>query len=178
MTSSASDISRQWHDQLFGIRRSIRYHNRRRAFFDRLDQFGNMLSVMLGSAAIYGVLDKDYHNVALIASALVTSVSAINLVIGTAQRARAHFDFARQFTTLEQQMLVPESMMVLAEITAARLDIEANEPPVLFVLDSMCHNELLRADGYPREDFVKIRWWQRLCSQVVDLREDLIRNPA
>lgn len=159
-------------------RPAIRYHNRRRAFLDRLDQFGNVLSVMLGSAAIYGVLDQNHHTIALVASGLVTVLSAINLVAGTAQRARAHFDFVRQFTELEQRMLTSGSAGTLAEITAARLDIEANEPPVLRVLDSMCHNELPRADGYPPTEFVKIRWWQRLFSQIVDLREDLIHNPA
>lgn len=178
MPSPLPNLSRRWHDQLFGIRRSIRYHNRRRAFLDCLDQFGKMLSVMLGSAVIYGVLDKDYHVVALTASALVTSVSAINLVAGTAQRARAHFDFARQFTALEQRMLVPESAETLAAITTVRLDIEANELPVLQVLDSLCHNELLRAEGYPREDFVIICWWQHLFAQIADVREDLIRQPA
>jgi hypothetical protein len=35
-----------------------------------------------------------------------------------------------------------------AAIVAQRLDIEACEPPILRVLDSICHNEMMRALGY------------------------------
>ena len=59
MTETKVKFADRWDDMLFGVRRSIRYHQRRRAFFDRLDQFSNMLSVIFGSAAIYGVLEKN-----------------------------------------------------------------------------------------------------------------------
>lgn len=175
--SETDSLDGRWDGMLFGIRRSIRYHQRRRAFFDRCDQLGNVFSLVFGSAAIYGVLDKDYHALALIASGLVTVLSAVNLVFGSAQRARLHHDLSRKFTELERQMLGRPSAEVYQTISEKRLDIESEEPPVLHVLDCLCHNEQMRSEGYRREDLAQIKWWQRLFAQFFDLREDLI-HPA
>jgi hypothetical protein len=171
-------LSKRWYKELFGVRRSIRYNARRRAFFDRLDQLTNMLAVIFGSAAVYGVLDADHHVVALVASGIVTIMSAINLVVGSSQRARKHDDLARRFSALEQEMIGEESDEKLAYMKRKRLEIEAEEPPVMHVLNCICHNEQMRAEGYPKEDLASIRWWQRVVSQVVDLREDLIHSGA
>jgi hypothetical protein len=168
-------LERDSHNLLFDIRRSIRYHHRRRAFFDRLDQMTNMVSVIFGSAAVYGVLEQEYKVLALTAAGLVTVLSAINLVLGSAQRARAHSDFARQFIELEKRLtLTVNDQTMLQAAIAARLSIEAEEPPVLHVLNVICHNEQMRAMGYPKENLAKVRWWQRAFAQLVDLREDLI----
>jgi hypothetical protein len=169
-------LSKRWYNQLFGVRRSVRYNARRRAFFDRLDQLTNMLAVILGSAAVYGVLDADHHAVALVASGIVTIVSAVNLVVGSSQRARKHDDLARQFSALEREMICDESEEKLAYVKRRRLEIEAEEPPVMHVLNCICHNEQMRAEGYPKEHFASIHWWQRAFSQIVDLREDLIHS--
>ncbi|AXF07303.1 hypothetical protein CUJ91_04735 [Paraburkholderia graminis] len=176
--SDVSSLDDRWYHLLFGIRRSIRYHQRRRGFFDRCDQLGNVVSLIFGSAAIYGVLDKDYHALALVSSGLVTVLSAVNLVFGSAQRARAHHDLARKFTELESQMLGQPTEEALKSSAEKRLVIEADEPPVLRVLDCLCHNEQMRSEGYSAKDMAKIRWWQRCFAQVMDLREDLIQSPA
>lgn len=174
--SDTESLDGRWYDMLFGIRRSIRYHQRRRAFFDRCDQLGNVFSLIFGSAAIYGVLDKDYHALALAASGLVTVFSAVNLVFGSAQRARLHHDLSRKFTELEREALGKPSEDVYQRIFEERLDIEAGEPPVLQVLNCLCHNEQMRAEGYPREDLANIKLWQRIFAQFFDLREDLIHS--
>jgi hypothetical protein len=166
-------LERELHAQLFDIRRSIRYHHRRCAFFDRLDRLTNMTSVIFGSAAVYGVLEQEYKVVALSAAASVTGLSAINLVLGSAQRARAHHDFARQFIELEKRLTLSEpEQSLLKEIIAARLTIEAEEPPVLHVLNVICHNEQLRAMGYPTEQLTEVSWYQRFFAQFTDVRED------
>lgn len=174
METATADLEDRWHAMLFGVRRSIRYHQRRRAFFDRLDQFSNMLSVIFGSAAIYGILERDYQAMALIASALVTILASINLVIGSAQRARAHSDFARRYVDLEKRMLGQADEQTLLQVSGERLSIEAEEPPVLHVLNSICHNETMRAMGYKKEDLAKIGWLQRLVAQLFDFREHAI----
>lgn len=162
------------HKLLFDIRRSVRYHHRRRAFFDRIDQITNMVSVVFGSAAVFGVMEQEYKALALVAAGLVTVLSAINLVLASSQRARAHSDFARQFIELEMRFCHQIDEAALREITTTRLSIEAEEPPVLHVLNVICHNEQMRAMGYPKEQLANVRWWQRAVAQVMDLREDLI----
>lgn len=164
-----------YHDLLFDIGRSVRYHNRRRAFFDRIDRLANMLSVIFGSTAVYGVLAQDHQALALTAAALVTVLSAINLVVGSSQKARAHADFARRFIELEKRMIgVPADSVELSEIWRDRLSIEADEPPVLNILNVICHNEQMRSMGYPGKKMASLRWWQRAFAQIIDLREDLI----
>jgi len=174
MGDEVTDLADRWHHIVFGVRRSIRYHQRRRAFFDRLDQFSNMLSVIFGSAAIYGILQTNAQSIALLASAAVTVLASINLVIGSAQRARAHADFMRRYVELEKRLLAVPSEERLLEITQDRLSIEAEEPPVLHVLNCICHNETMRAMGYKRDELVKIGWFQRFVSQVFDFRESTI----
>ncbi|WP_085725772.1 hypothetical protein [Pseudomonas sp. R37(2017)] len=174
MTQTAEELSLRWHNQLFGIRRSIRYHLRRRAFFERLDQLSNMFSVIFGSTAVYGILDTNAKVLALASSAVVTVLASINLVVGSAQRARAHSDFVRQYVELEKRMLVPPTEDCLLAIMTDRLSIEAGEPPVLHVLNSICHNELMRSMGYKKEELVKIGLAQRLLAHFVDFRGDAI----
>jgi hypothetical protein len=85
------------HDLLFDVRRSVRYHTRRRMFFDRWNLATNALSVIFGSATIYGVLSAGGKELALASAALVTVMSSLNLVIGTTRMARLHEDLARRF---------------------------------------------------------------------------------
>jgi len=168
MATTTSSLEEKWHDQLFGVRRSIRYHQRRRAFFDRLDQFGNMLSVVLGSTAIYGILESSSKTLALSATAAVTIFSAVNLVFGSVQKARTHAELARRFVVLEKRFLDAPTPELLCEITNERLSIEAEEPPVLRVLDCLCHNELMRAEGYPHSQLAQISFLQSCLAQLVD----------
>lgn len=169
MTDTSLDIRR--HNLLFDIRRSVRYHNRRRAFFDRLDQGSNMLSVVFGSAAIYGVLEREYQAIALWAAGLVTMASGINLVVASGQKARDHSDFARQYIELEKKLSCSDECdeELLKSIQAERLAIEAEEPPVYQVLDVICHNEQMRAMGYPRSQWARVEWYQSICAQFFDV---------
>jgi hypothetical protein len=128
MGATTDDLADRWYATQFSVRRSIRYHQRRRAFYDRLDKTSNMLSLILGSAAIYGILQVNAKEVALIASAAVTVVSSINLVVGSAQRGRDHTDFMRKYVELEKRMLGVASETLLLEIQSTRLSIEAEEP--------------------------------------------------
>ncbi|WP_447781185.1 hypothetical protein [Pseudomonas plecoglossicida] len=177
MSDLADSLQIDWDRQIFAIRRSIRYHLRRTAYFDALDKVTNMASVMFGSAAIYGVLSKKAESLALVMSALVTFISTINLVVSSAQRARAHADFVRQYVDLEKRLLSPPSEEELLSIRQDRLTIEASEPPVLHVLNAMCHNEVMRSMGYDHTELASIGACQRLFAHFFDFREHKIRAP-
>lgn len=172
-----ADLNGRWNAILFGIRRSSRYHQRRRGFFDRLDRFSNITSVVFGSTAFVGVLQgPDTKALALWASAGLAVLGAVNLVFGSAVRARDHSDFMRRYVELEQRMLQPPSEELLRSIKADRLSIEANEPPVLHVLNCICHNDQLRAeDGHP-EEYVIIGPLQRFFSPLFDFCEGSLKK--
>lgn len=166
-------LGRKYHDLFFGVRRSIRYHTRRRAFFDTCHTVVNFIGVVFGSATILGVLGTMGQGWTIGAAVIVTVSSALDLVIGTAGKARVHHDLARRFIELEKQMLVGEqSEENLVRFTNERLTIEADEPPVKRVLDLLCHNEQARAEGYDPKHFVKVPFYQRWLAQFVDIGQD------
>lgn len=165
-------------DLLFGVRRSVMYHNRRRAFFDRIRNIKNILSVIFGSATFFSVLTSAGKEYALVASAVIIILSTIDLVVGTSNRSRLHFDLAKRFLIL-QKAIIGASLPTNEDIqkwTQERLDIEMDEPPVLRVLDSICHNDLCRATGCGQEEFVTLTWYQRLFAQIGDIASYKIKR--
>lgn len=179
---NADAVQEDAHALLFGIRRSVRYHVRRRRFFDRLHTGTNALGVLFGSAAIAAILGQLPHVYGIVAAALVTVASALDLVIGTAAMARVHEEFAKRFIALEREMALTSELTADAvrQFTARRLEIEMEEPPVLRTLDRLCHNELLRAMGYGPERLVRVPWYHRWLAQVVDFQDapQAIGEPA
>ena len=154
---------------LFGIRRSVRYHTRRSRFFDLFHSITNAIGVIGGSSAIVTVLSGGGSSWTVLAAAIVTTSSAIDLVVGTATMARLHSDLAKQFIELEKDLILAGDATdyTIRKFTARRLMIEAQEPPVLRSLDRLCHNELLRAMGYPNSDQVKIPLHHRALAHFI-----------
>ena len=56
----------------------------------------------------------------------------------------------------------------LNEFTARRLEIEMEEPPLLRVLNIICHNEEIIAQGSSAEP-LPVKWWQRGMAAFLDL---------
>jgi len=173
--SFCQDLSKEHHAILFGVRRSIRYHSRRRSYYDHISKSAAVLSAIGGSATIIALLSTLPQQVAITFAASVACLSAVNLVVSPAQAARAHHDFVKAFIALEKDLVaIDPARMTLEQYNAhnsARLDIEAQEPPVLSVLNTICHNELVRAMGYGKDQLVKISCWQRWSSNFLDLGE-------
>jgi hypothetical protein len=165
------------HDLLFGVRRSIRYHNRRCRFFDGFDKFVKVISVVCGSAA-FAAATAQHSVIIMIFTGLVAVFSAINLVVGPAQAARLHEDLARKFARLEYEITRANNLSrdQLNHFQAERLMIETEEPPAMRVLDTICHNELCEALGYDRCEFYKVGFFQSLFAHVIDLWPSHIRK--
>ena len=179
VTKEQERLEDEWHNLLFGVRRSIRYNARRRRFFDFLHRFTNAIGVIFGSATFFTLLNKTDPLYPTVAAAFVTVFSTIDLVIGTATKARLHDDLCRQFIELERQMELaarPIDAQSLAKFTARRLEIEADEPPVHRVLDMMCHNELVRAMGYKRSELARILFYQRWLAHFFDVQDHNIKT--
>ena len=172
--SPASDprerILDAWHDLLFGVRRSRRYHMRREQFFGRFHFTAGFLTVIMGSATFATVLADLPAGLWLAASTAI--FGAIDLVGQPFSRALTHRDLTQQFTRLEREMQLPEADIneaALRKLQARRLDIEEKEPPILRILDVMCHNEEVLASGYGPESFKEVRWPQRVLASFFDL---------
>lgn len=173
------NVADQLHNLLFGVRRSIRYHLRRRAWFERLDMTANAVAVILGSATVAGALGKYDEKFVALAGVLVTITASLNLVFGCGNKARLHSDLARRFINLERRIVVSQSPKDsdLKDWISERLQIEYDEPPALVILDALCHNDVMRAMGYERDKMIKVRWWQRAMSHIIDLQQESLSNP-
>jgi hypothetical protein len=165
---------------LFNVRRSVRYHSRRRQFFDRYRLFTSAVSAIFGSAAIASVLSSAGKEYTVAAGACVTFFSILDLVIGSARMARLHEELYRRFIELEKQLIaIPIDQFTeenLQKFTASRLEIEADEPPIKRVLDSLVYNELARAMGVDKKYFIYIKWYQRLFAQMFSIGESTLHR--
>ena len=153
---------------LFGVRRSVRYHMRRCRFFDLFHSTTSVVGVIAGSSAIFAVL-SEHPKLTVAAGAIIAVASAIDLVVGTGAMARLHNDLAKKFIQLEKDIVLAgePTEEIVRRFTGRRLEIEAEEPPVLRALDRLCHNELLRAMGYPTAEMVYIPRLHRLFAQFI-----------
>lgn len=159
----------------FNLGRSIRYHSRRRKFFDFWDKLTTFCSLIFSSTATYGVLSTD-ERITLVSGAVVTVLSSFSLVIGFANKARDHFDFVKQYSLLERESMKEVlSEELLKNINDAKLAIESTEPPILHVLNEMCWNEEAKAQGILPEEWRKIEWYQRLFSSFFDILPENIK---
>ena len=156
---------------LFGIRRSVRYHNHRRRFYEMWNSvtitFAAVTSAAAGTAFSFEIVGWLAWLPA-VASFLVALFSALDLGIGTASSANLHAELARKFIELEKRFAHGKELSdeEYENIVRDRLEIEANEPTVLRLLDIMCHFELLRAQG-DRREHLKIPLWRRKAAHWI-----------
>lgn len=164
------------HRLLFGVRRSIRYHVRRQAFCESLDRWITFALLLLGSGAMALAL-REQQAWVLGANFVVAFLAGLKLVFGLGMKAGIHARFVSDFTRLEKRLRASASAEEVAAVTWERLELEASEPPAMRVLDVICHNELLTAEGYsdPAER-VKLTWWQRHTANLFNWGEHRLQK--
>lgn len=164
-------VSKEHHALLFGVRRSIRYHSRRQAFYESLDQWTTFILLLLGTGMIATALNDLYAWMFLVGF-LVSAIAGLKLAFACGTKAGLHAQLVKDFTLLEKRLRADSSEETVAAITQERLDLEAAEPPVMHVLNVICHNELLRAMGITdNSERVPVTWLQRLTANFFDYGE-------
>jgi len=160
---TTEEILNEWDGLLFGVRRSIRYHSDRAGWFEFWGKFATAFAIFVSAGAITALL-KQCELLSIIASALIVLLSTISLVFGWSQREHLHTDLKKKFIDIEKAMVKCQNPNsdILAEMTAERLSIEADEPKTVKALNIMCHNELCFAQGYGT--IYKVGWLRsKLC---------------
>ena len=129
--------SQHYDDLLFGVRRSVRYHRRREAHYQRCHGWTMWAVLVCGSSSLAALggaatVPPWLH---LAPAALATLLAALGSVVGYSGRAARHLFLAREFGAMERRLVTEErSPALLAEVTGQRLAVEAQEPPILRVL--------------------------------------------
>ena len=161
--AETKELDDRTYNLLFSIRRSVRYHQRRRRFYENWNSLTVAVAAIGSSAAATAfATGVGWSGFPVIISGLVAFLSAFDLAVGTARSGDSHAELARSFNSLEQRFAHGNDLTdpELEELTKERLKIEASEPTTLRLLDILCHFELLRATGDERS-YPTIRWWRR-----------------
>ena len=167
---------------LFGVRKSVRYHQRRRGFFESAHTAAAALQLIAGSSAVAAVVG-ELTTLAMWLAAAAAVLAALDLTIGTTRRATVHAGLAQQFAQLEREMVEYENDESVNAETAVRfrqrrLEIEEREPPKLRVVDVLCHNELVTST-YRHEKTYPVGWARRWVGHVFDVEvADVLANPT
>lgn len=175
-------VRSRWMDLLFGVRRSIRYHYSRKVFFDSMGDWTNFLTILSGGCVIFFVSASvnTRSTAAIVFGGLVSALTALDLVVGYTVKARKHSDLCREFSALEREMIrIGEAPTEndLKLILNRRLEIEADGPFVLRVLEASCHNEVARSMGWPSTELVEIGFWQDIFKQLFDVQAERLTDP-
>ena len=167
---ASEEVEEGRYQLLFAVRRSRRYHMHRQLFFGRFNSATTFLTTLSGSATFASVLaGSTPWSIGLAATTAV--VAAMAFAGQTGPRHALHGDLAREFTALERDLVLAGKKIDTAkldEFTARRLEIEMKEPPLLRVLNVICHNEEIVARGLP-VDLAPIKFWQRGMAVLLDL---------
>lgn len=166
------NLSHEQYGLLFGVRRSVRYHDRRRAFYERCHHLTSLLTILMAGSVLFELgKPGDVAGWLKAISVFAALLASMDMVVGYSKRATLHGDLRERFALLEIAMIdggVEDSAWQKHQ--RERLMIEKDEPPIYKVLDLLCHNELAEAEGFKRRDspeyFFKASWWQRFTSQV------------
>ncbi len=147
------DMNDDQYGTFFAVCRSVRYHDRRRAFFELLHRGSAGLTVLLAGSVLFDLARPGESASWMTCLAVVAALLAsFDIVIGYASRANAHIDLKRRFGELEMAIIEGgDDEETWKKHQLKRLQIEQNEPPIFRALDVLCHNELLRAQGIDRD---------------------------
>ena len=141
----------------YAVEKSMRYHQRRRGFYDSFHKAVMFLIVVLGSAAFAEVIVEAPY---LAAAAAV--LAAIHLVWGLSNRARDHEILFRRFSDLAIKIRSEEATSEsYASWKKERISIETDEPPIFKALEADCDNEVRHAWGRDKK-LVHVGLWSRL----------------
>jgi|ERR1039458_224567 hypothetical protein len=171
---SAEDKTKErWSDLIFGVRRSIRYHNFRRKFFDSLSVWADFLIIIsAGTAGAFAIGEPTKSTLTIILSGAIAIIGTLDLVIGFKTKARDYHDLVKDFSALEREMTAASDNKTkenLAKFKNKRLEIQEEEPPILRVLNNYCHNELCRATDKDHKYYVRIFFFQSWLKQWFDV---------
>lgn len=141
----------------FAIEKSMRYHQRRRAHYERLHRLVMLLIIISGSAA-FARYQPEFAGLG------ATVLGALDLVFGLGTKARDHHVLYRQFSDLARRARKIEgpAPAELEELRNERLAIEVDEPPIFWALETDCYDEVCRAWGRQPSQQHELRWYHRL----------------
>ena len=174
----SKDIDVSQDGLLFDVRRSVRYHDRRQGFFLLLRNVADFCVFVLGSTTVLFLAEAIGEGWPMLPKLVIplvaTLITGVALVFQVGPKAAHHESLKRRFNVLEQRLIKHRHSLseeLLRELQQERLIIEADEPPVLRVLDTLCHNELVWAMNLDEKETKEVTSPQRLFAHFFDFQK-------
>lgn len=135
----------------FHIARSIRYHDKKRAWFDVLNKVAQIIALVASSAAVINLIKEEANDeFALWFSAIAATATLVNLVMGSAAKFFTYSELKKRFVELDSKLDKLTASPTEAGIVALWQEIKAvekDEPPISKILNIRAHNAAVDALG-------------------------------
>ena len=168
--------TKPYRDEMYHIRRSVKYHDHRKQFFESLVNWSLLLAVASGPmfwvfSAYFGTGAESGENpnqwLKFAPGVITSTFTGMVLITKASSKANLHDRLRVEFMRLRQdfeRMPLEDRTDVLkvADFTARRVTIEEEELPINRVVDAMCHNEVCLSMGMKKPStYLKLRFWHR-----------------
>jgi hypothetical protein len=159
-------------DLQFAAEVSWRYHQRRAAFFCKVDLVINWMTVVTSAGAFLFLLGGDRALVVQVLSATVTLLTLTQIVCGVGRAAVKHECWYSEWRELlaEMQTTTSPSQRQLGEWIRRRRKIETEYPHELRALEVDCRNDAIEALGLDGAELRTIAWWQKPILHIVSVQ--------
>ena len=182
-----SNLKDRFEDLRFDVVVSVKYHTRRRRFFESWQNAALFVAFIFSAATLSRLLQtlpdgqEWLGQLPAIATSLLIGLTLVGRV---GAKAVDHNELKRRFIELQQKMELSRAEpteQLFADCSADRLRIEKDEPPIDRVVHAFCYNETVKSLKRPEETkrYVKITARHRLfgwCTRAFD--ESLQLMPA
>jgi hypothetical protein len=148
----------------FETEKSIRYHRRRRSHYERINKLVVFATIMLGASAfadasklLIGFSHPEIWGL------VIAALGTLDLVFEFKTRACTHSELARQFADLAIELRTERSPSTaqVDKWQRRKLEIEIGEPPIFWLLERDCLNEVAIAWGRPISKAGPLTWSER-----------------
>lgn len=155
---------------LFDLDRSIRYFDRRDAFFSGCNRL--ILTIGLLSYTVDAILlGHTFFDIPWTGFTAVVFVLGIGF--GTTKKAYQYQILKHRAYEIEIFLKGQESTPEILKYAECQwLRVEKDEPPVKHALYALCHNEVVNAWGLGTEHLAEVERWERLLAQFFSLPND------
>jgi hypothetical protein len=158
---------------------SARYHRKRAAFLNLIDQLFTLITLIAGATAFAQLVAGAPNWLAKVGAAGITIIALVQAVMRLGSAAEMHRQWLKRWNALaiELEATPDPSAADVRKWLAEKAALESDCVAELRALVIACENETSRFMQLPGRQR-KIRGWQRLIIQLGTLQQSFPHDPA
>lgn len=164
----ASEAQLQRGDMLFGIERSVMYHQAREEHFRFMHLACTFMALASGSAAVLTFMDGAPKWLPALVAAGVCLALLVDQVWDFRGRAVTHGMLKHDFADLLAKGRTSEKVTT-AKLDACRIALEAKEPDDMKIVGILQHNYLAISKGYGPDATYTVPWYLKVTGHFTNL---------